>query len=298
MSDRRLSRIARPLSSRTQRFCNRARLQSRRNRPEIQWALAPALFLAFIAVALPARAQQTLRIAAAADLQPVLPPLLADFERQTGIHAEASYQSSSNLATQIINGAPFDLFLAADLSFPQRVIDAKLAEQSSPIPYARGTLVLWTRNDSGITNLALEALQTPAVKTIAIANPDHAPYGRAARAALQRVNLYDTLQPKLVVAENIAQAAQYADSGNAQVGFISLTSVLTPRLKADGHFIRVPPEDYPPIQQGAVVIRRTSDYGPSAPASPAEEAAHRFLTFLQSPETSQKLAAEGLEPIH
>ena len=265
MSDRRLSRIARPQSSRTQRFCIRARLQSCRNRPEIQWALAPALFLAIIAFALPARAQQTLRIAAAADLQPLLPPLLADFERQTGIHAEASYQSSATLATQIINGAPFDLFLAADLSFPQRVIDAKLAEQSTPIPYARGTLVLWTRNDSGLTDLSLATLATTAVKTIAIANPDHAPYGRAARATLQHLNLYDTLQPKLVVAENIAQAAQYADSGNAQVGFISLTSALTPRLKADGHFIRVPSEDYPPIQQGAVVIRRTSDSGPRRP---------------------------------
>jgi molybdate transport system substrate-binding protein len=259
--------------------------------------LTPALLLRSLLFALtlsavPACAQQTLRIAAAADLQPLLPPLLAGFEHQTGIHAEASYQSSATLATQIINGAPFDLFLAADLSFPQRVIDAGLAEQSTPIPYARGTLVLWTRNDSGVTGLSMAALETTAVKTIANANPDHAPYGRAARAALQHLNLYDTLQPKLVVAENIAQAAQYADSGNAQVGFISLTSALTPRLKADGHFVRVPAEDYPPIQQGAVVIRRSSDA-----SSPASEAAHRFLTYLHSQEISQKLAAEGLEPI-
>ena len=292
MSDRRLSSQARPLSSRKQRFCNRALLQSCRNRPEILWALTPALVLAFIAVALPARAQQTLRIAAAADLQPLLPQLLAGFEHQTGIHAEASYQSSATLATQIINGAPFDLFLAADLSFPQRVIDAGRAEQTTPVPYARGTLVLWTRNDSGVTDLSIAALETTAVKTIAIANPDHAPYGRAARAALQHLNLYDALQPKLVVAENIAQAAQFADSGNAQVGFISLTSALTPRLQADGHFIRVPADDYPPIQQGAVVIRRTPDA-----SSPASVAAHRFLTYLHSPEISQKLAAEGLEPI-
>jgi molybdate transport system substrate-binding protein len=273
-----------------------------RKSSEKKWASAPPLLLpslifALTLIALPACAQQTLRIAAAADLQPVLPPHLADFEHQTGIHAEASYQSSATLATQIINGAPFDLFLAADLSFPQRVIDAKLAEQTTPLPYARGTLVLWTRNDSGLTDLTLTALETTAVKTIAIANPDHAPYGRAARAALQHLNLYDPLQPKLVVAENIAQAAQYADSGNAQVGFISLTSALTPRLKADGHFIRVPAEDYPPIQQGAVVIRRSSEPGASEQPSPASEAAHRFLTFLHSPETSQKLAAEGLEPI-
>jgi len=231
--------------------------------------------------------QPLLRIAAAADLQPVLPPLLNEFERKTGIHAEASYQSSATLATQILNGAPFDLFLAADLSFPQRVIDAGRAEQTSAVPYARGTLVLWTRNDSGVSDLSLDAMRGEAVKTIAIANPEHAPYGRAAHATLEHLNLLDDVQPKLVVAENIAQAAQYADSGNAQIGFISLTSALTPRLKADGHFIRIPGEDYPPIVQGAVSIRGGST-----------RAAQQFLEFLHSPETAQKLAAAGLEPIH
>jgi molybdate transport system substrate-binding protein len=229
----------------------------------------------------------TLRIAAAADLQPLLPPLLADFEHQTGIHAEASYQSSATLATQIIEGAPFDLFLAADLSFPQRVIDAGRAEQSAPIPYARGTLVLWTRNDSGVPTLSLNALRDPAIKTIAIANPDHAPYGRAAQATLQHTGLYDALRPKLVIAENIAQTAQFADSGNAQVGFLSLTSALTPRLQASGHFIRVPAEDFPPIVQGAIVVR----------GSPGASAAHRFLELLQTPEIRQRLAAQGLEPV-
>ena len=250
-------------------------------------ALLPCFFFAFLFCALPACAQQTLRIAAAADLQPLLPPLLAQFEAQTGIHAEASYQSSATLATQIIQGAPFDLFLAADLSFPQRVIDAGRAEQSSPLPYARGTLVLWTRNDSGVSNLALDALPTTAIKSIAIANPEHAPYGRAAQATLQHLNLLSPVQSKLTIAENIAQAAQYADSGNAQVGFISLTSASTPRLKADGHFIRVPADDYPPILQGAVVIRQSA----------GAAAAHRFLDFLHTPETQQKLAAQGLDPI-
>src|ERR1700744_2399177 len=110
---------------------------------------------------------QTLHLAAAADLQPVLPPILDDFEHQTGIHVLASYQSSATLATQIINGAPFDLFLAADLSFPQRVITAGLAEQTQPIVYAQGTLVLWTRNDSPFRNLSLDALRDPTLKSIA-----------------------------------------------------------------------------------------------------------------------------------
>ncbi len=238
----------------------------------------------------PASSQQqtnTLRIAAAADLQPLLPPLLSQFEKQSGIRADAAFQSSATLATQIIDGAPFDLFLGADLSFPQRVIDAGRGEEAKPIPYARGTLVLWTRNDSGVSTLALDALRDPSVKTIAIANPEHAPYGRAAQACLQHLNLFDMLRPKLVVAENIAQAAQYVDSGNAQVGFISLTSALTPRLKANGHFIRVAAENYPPIIQGAIVIR----------GSAGAVAAHRFLEFFEQPETQQMLAAAGLEPV-
>jgi molybdate transport system substrate-binding protein len=244
--------------------------------------------LAILLCTLPACAQQTLRIAAAADLQPLLPPLLTEFQQQTGIHAEASYQSSATLATQIISGAPFDLFLAADLSFPQRVIDAGRAEETQPIPYAHGTLVLWTRNDSGIRALSLDSLRGPAIKTIGIANPEHAPYGRAAQAALQHLGLLDSLRPRLVIAENIAQAAQYADSGNAQAGFISLTAARTARLQADGHFIRVPADDYPPILQGAIVIK----------ASPGASAAHRFLDFLAQPATRQTLAAAGLEPVH
>ncbi|HVT97123.1 MAG TPA: molybdate ABC transporter substrate-binding protein, partial [Acidobacteriaceae bacterium] len=132
----------------------------------------------------------------------------------------------------------------------------------------------------------LDGLRNPTVKSIAIANPEHAPYGRAAQATLQHAGLYDILRPKLVIAENIAQAAQYADSGNAQAGFISLTSALTPRLRASGRFVRVPSEDYPPILQGAIVIRN----------SPGAAAAHRFLDFLAQPAIRQSLAAQGLEP--
>lgn len=254
--------------------------------PKRGWALARAAFVLSFLAALPAFAQQTLRLAAAADLQPVLPPLLDAFQHQTGIQVLASYQSSATLATQIIQGAPFDLFMAADLSFPQRVIDAGKAEESQPLPYAHGTLILWTRNDSGLSTLSLDSLRDPAVKSIAIANPDHAPYGRAARAALDHTGLLSAVQSKLVVAENIAQTAQYADSGNAQVGFISLTSALTPRLTADGHFLRVPAADYPPIIQGAVTIK----------GSPGAAAAHQFLQFLRTPAVAKQLAASGLEP--
>lgn len=235
---------------------------------------------------LTAHAQQTLRVAAAADLQPLLPAILTQFTAQTGIHTEASYKSSATLATAIINGAPFDLFLAADLSFPQKVIDAGLAEESAPIPYARGTLVLWTSNDSRFHQLSMDSLRDPALKTLAIANAQHAPYGRAAEAALHHLGLYDALKPKLVIGENIAQTAQYADSGNAELGMISLTSALTPHMQSAGHYIEVPREAYPPILQGGIIVKN----------SPNAQAAHRFLDFFASAPVTHQLEAGGLAP--
>jgi molybdate transport system substrate-binding protein len=231
---------------------------------------------------------QNLRLAAAADLQPVLTPILAEFEARTHIHVDASYQSSATLATQIENGAPFDLFLAADLSFPQHVIAAGLGETAQPVPYARGTLVLWARNDSPFQDLSVNTLRKPELKTIAIANPQHAPYGRAAESSIRSLGLYDLLKPKLVVAENIAQAAQYADSGNAQVGLISLTSALSERLRSTGHYFVMPRDSYPPILQGAVVLKHSSH----------KTDAQRLLDFLLSPPIEKELSVRGLEPAH
>ena len=176
--------------------------------------------------------------------------------------------------------------MAADMSFPERVIAAGLAEETQPTAYARGTLVLWTRNDSRFHSLSMDSLKDPAVKSIAIANPEHAPYGRAAQAALTRLGLYDALKPKLVIAENIAQTAQFVESGNAELGLISLTSAVTPRLRAEGHYVAVPQDAYPPILQGVVVLKRPS----------GTQAAHRVLDFLASAAVQQQFQAAGLAP--
>ena len=120
---------------------------------------------------------------------------------------------------------------------------------------------------------------------MAVANAEHAPYGRAARAAIEKLGLADALKAKLVVAENIAQAAQYADSGNANAGLISLTSALTPRLRADGKFVAMPEDSYPPLLQGAVVIKQ----------GPMVDQAHQFLAFLLSPPIRKQLAERGLK---
>jgi molybdate transport system substrate-binding protein len=232
----------------------------------------------------PSFAQATLKVAAAADLQPVLPSLIDQFENQTHQKVDASYASSSTLATQILNGGPFGLFLSADLSFPQKVVDAGLADSAAPVPYARGTLVLWARNDSPVQPLSIDSLRSPSLRTVAVANAEHAPYGRAAKAAIEKLSLTDALKGKLVVAENIAQAAQYADSGNVDVGLISLTSALTPRLSADGKYIAMPDDSYPPLLQGAIVLKGS-----------AVAQAQQFLDFLLSPAIRKQLAERGLK---
>ncbi|MFP5277159.1 MAG: molybdate ABC transporter substrate-binding protein [Acidobacteriota bacterium] len=257
--------------------------------PQILKPILPVLLA--LAGLLPAAAQTPLRIAAAADLLPVLPPILAQFQQKTGIRAEATYKASAMLTTQILNGAPFDVFLAADTGYPQRLLAAGAADSTSPsgvapVIYAKGTLVLWTRNDSGLPPPSLALLRNPRLQRLAIANPDRAPYGKAAVAALQKAGLYESLQPHLVIAEDIAQTAQFVDSGNAQAGLISMTSALTPRLQADGRFFVIPRDLYPPLDQGVVIVHRSTQ----------RAAARRFVEFLLSPQVQSELATTGLAP--
>jgi molybdate transport system substrate-binding protein len=262
-----------------------------------------AVFLAILALVmqfLPAAlAQQPaaatpLRIAAAADLQPVLPPILEEFRKSTGIQAEASYQASAALTAQIQNGAPFDVFLSADLSYPKRLIDAGLADttginsnSTTPLTYARGTLVLWTRKDSHWPNPSLATLSDPTLQRLAIANPERAPYGRAAIAALTSLKLLDALKPKLVTAENIAQTAQFAETGNADAGLISLTSAKTEHLSSIGSYFVIPANLYPPIEQGAAIVTNSKQ----------RDSSKKFLEFLLSPEIQKQLANAGLTPV-
>ena len=255
------------------------------------------LFSVMLALALVAPMQsqtsfqtQTLRLAAAADLEPVLPPILEQFRQATGLRVDATYQASAMLTTQIMNGAPFDLFLSADMGYPKRLIDAGLAEGERGVPftYAKGTLVLWTRKDSALPPPSVDLLRNPALKRLAIANPERAPYGRAAVAALTKLSLYETLRPRLVTAENIAQAAQFVDSANADAGLISLTSAMTPRMMSAGSYFVIPRNLYPPIEQGAVILNKTKH----------REAAHRLLDYLLSAPVQSILAKSGLAPVH
>jgi molybdate transport system substrate-binding protein len=243
------------------------------------------LLVTFILCGPPCFAQKTIQIAAAADLQPVLPPLLAQYQAKTGVIVNAAYASSATLATEIVNGGPFDLFLSADLGFAQRVIDAGLGTASEPRPYAQGTLVLWERNDGPVHPITIDALTQSSVGSVSIANPQSAPYGRAAVASLTSLHLLPAVQAKLRIAENIAQAAQFVESGNAQLGLISLTSASTSKLRSEGSFIEMPRGSYPPIMQGAVVIKRTGGDAQNAQA---------FLDYLLSGPVQEELRQQGL----
>ena len=223
-------------------------------------------------------------MAAAADLQTALPAIAAQFEKDTGHHVALTFGSSGNFSTQIENGAPFDVFMSADSDYPKRLEQAGLAERGSLYEYATGRLVLWTRNDSGIdVTRGLAALADARVRRIAIANPTHAPYGRAAVAAIRHESLYDRVQSKFVLGENISQTAQFAQSGNADVGLIALSLALSPTLKESGSYAEVPSVFYPPIEQAAVVIA----------SSKHKALASLFLALLKQPQAKAILQSYG-----
>jgi molybdate transport system substrate-binding protein len=260
-------------------------------RPKRRAALTlAAVALAALGLGSTASAQEAkkeVRIAAAADLQSVLPALAPLYEQKTGVKLVISYGSSGNLATQIISGLPVDLFLGADYTFPEKIVAADLADSQDAIPYAYGTLVLWTRNDTPFKPLSIDALSDPRVQKIAIADEVRAPYGRAAVAALTHMKLFEQLKPKLVIGENIAQAGQFVQSGNAQLGLISLTMALSDKFNSTGSYVLVP-KVYPEIRQCAVVIAR----------SDRRAEAHAFLDWLLSSPIQSSLPKLGLAPVH
>src|SRR5579871_5333413 len=229
----------------------------------VRWAayVCLGLILAGVLGVCDAWGQKELRVAAAADLQPVMPQWAAAYEHATGVKLVVSYGSSSMLAEQILNGAPMDIFLGADFTFPEKIVAAGLADGTTPTAYAKGTLVVWARKDSPLQPLSVEKLVDPQVKTIAIANELHAPYGRAAAAALQKMKMYDAAKPHFV------------EAGNAQIGLISLTAASSPHFKDVGSYVLVPTSQYPPILQYAVVMAK----------SERKAEAHAFLDWVLSP---------------
>jgi molybdate transport system substrate-binding protein len=230
-------------------------------------------------------AGQEITVAAAADMNAVLPELAARYTKQTGQVVKLSFGSSGNLTNQIRNGAPFDVFFSADEEYPRQLVADGLAAGDSLYRYAVGRLVLWVPNESALDlqRLGVKALLDPSVKKCAIANPQHAPYGRAAEAALKHFGIYDQVAAKLVLGENVAQAAQFVESGNAQAGLIALSHALTPAMKKKGRYWTVPLDSYPPLNQAAVVLSQSKH----------QVAARKFLEFVRAPEPASLLEEYG-----
>jgi len=245
---------------------------------------ALVVFLVFILIAAIPVAAQELRVAAAADLQFALSDLAAQYERQAGVKLSVTYGSSGNFFAQIENGAPFDLFFSADIAYPQKLVEGGLVARESLYSYAFGRIVLWVPRDSPLdpSQLKWSTLLAPGVQRIAIANPEHAPYGRAAVAALRKAGLYDQVSSKLVLGENISQAAQFVESGNAQVGIIALSLAVSPAMK-DGKRWEISGDFYPDLEQAVVLLNSSSQ----------KKAARAFLAFLNMEEARATLARYG-----
>ena len=244
-----------------------------------------ALFFSVLTLAAGVSAQE-IKVAAASDLTAAMQKIGTAFTRQTGVQVKFSFGSSGNFFAEIRNGAPFDVFLSADRSYPDTLDQSGKADQGTTI-YARGKLVLWTSNSSSLDLTAdgLRALTGAKVSKIAIANPEHAPYGRAAVAAMLHFKVYDQVKPKLVLGENVSQAAQFAQSGNADVAMIALAVALSENMKKSGRYALVPPESYPPLEQAAMVVR----------SSQAKQDSHRFVDFLLTPAAQKILSEYGFE---
>lgn len=236
------------------------------------------------------KAQSELLVAAAADLNPALGEVAHQFERKSGVRIKLSFGASGALTQQIENGAPFDLFFSADMDYPRQLISQGQADAASLYEYSLGKLVLWVPASSplDVERKGMDVLLDPSVKKVAIANPQHAPYGRAAMAALKHAGLYDRLADRFVIGENISQAAQFAESGNAQAGFVALAHALSPAVKGMGKFWVVPADYYPPLEQGAVIVSR----------SPHKTEAAEFLGYVKTKDASEVFRKYGFTLPH
>ena len=229
---------------------------------------------------------QEITVAAATDLRPALDEIASQFEPASGVHLHVIYGSSGDLFHQIQNGAPFDVFLSANVEYPQKLQSAGLVVPKSYFEYATGKIVLVVRADSKIDlSAGLSALLDPAVKKIAIANPEHAPYGVAAMSALKKANLADRLSSKIVIGENISQAASFVLGGGADAGIIALSLVLAPATRSQFRYKEIPAGDYSPIVQACVALS----------SSRQKDAALKFESYLQAKDAAEILRRFGFE---
>ena len=215
---------------------------------------------------------EEITVAAASDLNFAFKELVVEYEKTTGNHVKLSLGSSGNFYAQIQNGAPFDLYFSADIGYPRKLEEAGLTVPGLLYRYAVGRIVLWAGAASRLdVSKGFDVLREPGIRKIAIANPKHAPYGRAAVAAMEHAKVYESVKDKLILGENISQAAQFIESGACEIGVIALSLAVAPAMSGKGVYWEIPVEAYPPLEQGAVILKQSKN----------QEAARRFLEFLQ-----------------
>jgi molybdate transport system substrate-binding protein len=205
---------------------------------------------------------EPIAVAAAADLRFALDELAAEFHiNHPAINLQITYGSSGNFYTQLQNQAPFDLYFSADVAYPRKLAAAGLALDTNVFLYAVGRIVVWVPKASPVEveKLGIQSLLAPSVQKIAVANPQHAPYGVAAVAALKSLKVYEPTEPKLVFGENVAQTTQFVQSGAADIGVIALSLAIAPQMQGAGRYWEIPLDAYPKMEQGGVILKWTKE---------------------------------------
>jgi molybdate transport system substrate-binding protein len=255
--------------------------------------MIPIVIVWLMAWPLPGTAAQSatspalVRVAAASDLKFALDELIVRFgEKRPGVKVEPTYGSSGNIHAQLRQRAPYDMYLSADIAYPRDLVMRLIGTPADLFAYATGRLVLWVPNASSlpIERYGLRALNN--ARRIAIANPRHAPYGRAAEAAMRRAGVWALAERRLVLAENVAQAAQFVESRAADVGVIAKSLALAEPMRVSGRYWEIPENMHPPLEQGGLIL----------PWASSRAAARDFQQYLTSAEGRRILERFGFDP--
>lgn len=247
------------------------------------WMLALAMTVVCGGRFSAAQAEEVL-VAAASDLNFAMKELSAEYEQQSGHHVKLSLGSSGNFYAQLQQGAPFDLYFSADIGYPKKLEEAGLTVPGTLYRYAVGRIVLWAPKASPLdVSKGLMVLREATIRKISIANPKHAPYGRAAVAAMEHAQVYAEVKQRLVLGENVSQAAQFIESGACDVGIIALSLAMAPAMKTAGIYWEIPADYHPPLEQGAIIMKQSKN----------QEVARQFLEFMKSPRGQEIMTRYG-----
>lgn len=246
-------------------------------------SLKQLLIASVLAVSMQVQAAEPFTVAIAANLKYVFDDLAAEFKQETGIEAQSVLNASGKIATQVRQGAPFDVFMSADMEFPEGLYKEGFAV-TAPKPYAYGLLVLWSQTGADLSK-GVAGLTDAAIGRVAIANPKLAPFGKQALKAMEFYKVKVALEPKLVYGESITQVSQYVDSKAVDVGFSAKSIVVAPETTGKGKWVAVPEESYEPIAQGVVILKHGIDNN--------ADAARKFYGFVQSEKARAIFAKNG-----